>query len=435
MTDRAATASLPSALANGITLIENRRLRITSLFLLYLAQGLPVGLTNYALPAWLAQNNVSAAGIGSVLGLANLPWALKVFYGPFMDRFAFLSMGRRRPWVMSAQCGILLGFLALALADPAPQNVVLIGILCFGINFAGSWQDVAVDGLAVDVVPLDEIPRTNGFMFAGQAAGIAAGSAIAGTCIALYGLMVAMLVLTAIVALALLLVVLVRERPGERLLPWTGGTASQANLDRQLGSIGPILYQLLKAMLHRDTLIFIPALLAGGAAAGLFIGLAPIFAADQLGWEKSTYTNWAGQASIVSSLGGAILFGWMAERWGARRMMFFGLLTYSVAAFGMLMLQTLWHDPRLLISAMFCFSALLTFRNITLGSVAMRLCVPAVAASQFSAFMAIINLGQTVGVASMGLLGELGGITAMFSAIMSVGLFGAWAVSMARVGR
>ena len=39
----------------SLTLSENRNLRFVTLFLLYFAQGLPFGLIDFALPAWLAQ--------------------------------------------------------------------------------------------------------------------------------------------------------------------------------------------------------------------------------------------------------------------------------------------------------------------------------------------------------------------------------------------
>ena len=43
-----------------LTLSDNRNLRIAMLFVLYIAQGLPFGLFQVALPAWLAQNGASA---------------------------------------------------------------------------------------------------------------------------------------------------------------------------------------------------------------------------------------------------------------------------------------------------------------------------------------------------------------------------------------
>jgi PAT family beta-lactamase induction signal transducer AmpG len=85
----------------GLSLTGHRTLRFAMVFTLYLAQGLPIGLFFYALPAWQAQNGASAAAVGGVLALTSLPWSLKLVNGVVMDRFAFLAMGRRRPWLIA----------------------------------------------------------------------------------------------------------------------------------------------------------------------------------------------------------------------------------------------------------------------------------------------------------------------------------------------
>jgi PAT family beta-lactamase induction signal transducer AmpG len=79
------------------TLGESRYLRFGSFALFYVAQGLPIGLISIALPAWLAGEGATAADIATFVSIASLPWGLKLFAGPFMDRFSFLPMGRRRP--------------------------------------------------------------------------------------------------------------------------------------------------------------------------------------------------------------------------------------------------------------------------------------------------------------------------------------------------
>ncbi|NJS15211.1 MAG: AmpG family muropeptide MFS transporter [Sphingopyxis sp.] len=65
----------------------------------------------------------------------------------------------------------------------------------------------------------------------------------------------------------------------------------------------------------------------------------------------------------------------------------------------------------------------------------MRLCAPAVAATQFAVFMAIANLGRAMGSASLGWLDSLGGIPAMFTAIAVCGLIAAAFATAAKVGR
>ena len=73
---------------------------------MYFAQGIPYGLMNIAVPAWLASQGVGAGEIASFLAIIILPWAFKLLSGPLMDRYQFLAMGRRRPWVLGAQLGM-----------------------------------------------------------------------------------------------------------------------------------------------------------------------------------------------------------------------------------------------------------------------------------------------------------------------------------------
>ena len=66
-------------------LAENRSLRLFTLFILYVAQGVPIGLFWFAIPAWMAANGAGAADVGYVLALTALPWTLKLVNGFIMD--------------------------------------------------------------------------------------------------------------------------------------------------------------------------------------------------------------------------------------------------------------------------------------------------------------------------------------------------------------
>jgi MFS transporter, PAT family, beta-lactamase induction signal transducer AmpG len=430
-----ATAAPAVQVPTLFALSEHRNLRFATLFLLYFAQGLPFGLIDFALPAWLAQNGASAAAIGSVLAMVILPWTFKLAYGLLMDRYTFLAMGRRRPWIIIGQLGLGLGFVAMAFANPGVHQISVIAIFAFALGLSSAVQDVAVDGLAVDILPTHEIERVNGYMFGAQAIGIAVSAALSGYMIAYVGLPAALLTLAAIIAAILVLVLVVRERPGDRLLPWTSGTTSQRNLDLHLGAFGPIVRSLFAAMFTKQTLILVPALIAVVAAWGIFLGLAPLFAANVLGWEKAVYSGWSGQASLVAGLAGALFFGLMAQRWGARRMFIATALMGAASAAAMLLLQSHWTNPAFLIAAIFMFNALVVLRGVASGSLAMRLCTPAIAATQFAVFMAILNLGRTLASASLGWIDSLGGIPAMFTAMVVCSVLAAAFAFAAKVGR
>jgi len=162
----------------SLYLSESRYLRYFSFTILYVAQGFPFGLVTVALPAFLLERGTSPAAVGGFVGGAMLPWTFKWLAGPMMDRFHYLAMGRRRPWVLLAQLGLVLTGLAFAFFPDGLDNLVTLTALCFVLNCFGATQDVAVDGMAMDVLPESEHGRANAFMGFGQVAGISGSAAI-----------------------------------------------------------------------------------------------------------------------------------------------------------------------------------------------------------------------------------------------------------------
>lgn len=428
-----ATFALPMTRPDSLS--EHRVLRVVTLFLLYVAQGLPLGFINFALPGWLAQNGASAAAVGAVLAMANLPWTFKLAYGVVMDRYALLSMGRRRPWIILGQLGMIGTLAVMAALDPGVAEVALVTSFAFALGMGSAIQDVAVDGLAADILPEHEIERVNGVMFGGQMAGIAVGTGLGGTLIAYQGIAVAALALAAILIVVLALVVAVRERAGERLLPWTPGQATQRNLDIHLGALWPIIRDIFKAMTKRQIMLLVLAFLVTMTAPGILNGVKPLFAADVLGWEKDTFTGWSSQAQLLAGLPAALLFGFAAARWGARRTFIIAAVLTGMASLAMLALQSHWGNPAVFIGLIFVTEIVRALRLVGGGALSMRLCTPAIAATQFAVFMAVLNLGTVIGGFTLGWLDGIGGIPAMLSGAALCSFVGAALALTAKVGR
>ena len=72
---------------------QSARTRFAVATLLYFAQGIPKGLLQIAMPAWLASQGLSAYAIASYLALVILPWVFKLLTGPLMDRYQYPAMG------------------------------------------------------------------------------------------------------------------------------------------------------------------------------------------------------------------------------------------------------------------------------------------------------------------------------------------------------
>ena len=117
----------------------------------------------------------------------------------------------------------------------------------------------------------------------------------------------------------------------------------------------------------------------------------------------------------------------------------FGLIDFALPAWlaqnGASALQDYWNNSALFIGAVFLFTTLAFLRSVTGGSLAMRLCTPAVAATQFAVFLALFNLGRSAASASLGWLDSLGGIPAMFTAMAVCSLIAAAFAFAAKVGR
>ncbi len=54
---------------------------------------------------------------------------------------------------MSAQLGLTLSMASLALVTDAATQIALLTAIAFAVNLFAAVQDVAVDGMAIDVLP------------------------------------------------------------------------------------------------------------------------------------------------------------------------------------------------------------------------------------------------------------------------------------------
>ena len=188
------------AKSQRLVLERSRPLRLFTLFILYVGQGMQIGLFWFAVPAWMAVNGATAAQVGSVAALTALPWSLKLVNGFIMDRYTFLPMGRRRAWILASQGVMVASLLAAAIINPQVGDVAVLGAIGFAVNLATTFQDVAVDGLAVDIMTEDERARGSGMMFGGQSMGIAMATALCGFLIDGFGAQASFIAVAASIA-------------------------------------------------------------------------------------------------------------------------------------------------------------------------------------------------------------------------------------------
>jgi len=144
-------------------------------FTTYFCEGLPYSIIRTVSAVFFRDNGVSLEGIG-LTSLFGLPWALKFFWAPHLDRY-----GTKRQWLLIMQillAGLLLIVAALA---PLPQAMPLIGIAFFIGSFLAATHDIAIDGYYLEALDTPGQARFVGYRVMAYRIAMMAGAGIIAT--------------------------------------------------------------------------------------------------------------------------------------------------------------------------------------------------------------------------------------------------------------
>lgn len=415
---------------------------------LYVAQGIPWGFVTVTFASWLAkpEQGITTEQLGPILAVATLPWSFKFLWGPLMDRFTIRSLGRRRPWIIFAQGMAILVLGSMIFIDDlvgmvwtaSPQDnawqrtffSIVPGPLAALILLANvfvSLQDVAVDALAVDLLEEKERGIANGLMYGSSYLGTAIGGAGLGFVVAKYGIQAGLFGQALLLSGIMLLPILVRERPpgtngSERRSLDNKGNAASMDLGESLsvpprpledhdqlsaassqvpGNGGPatgsVFANLRRAFSLRATLLGVAVALGSKIGIGVITAVLVNYLMKDGGWTQLQYTAVTGGWAVMLGLGGAAAGGFLADIFGPKPL----IMTMS-AALGLLWIG-IGSIPGSLGSHVVVTGLLLgqelllAVLSVSLFSLFMNISWPKVAATQFTTYMALMNLATTIG--------------------------------------
>lgn len=292
-------------------------LKLTVLASLYLAQGLPYGFFTQALPVILREQGASLKAI-SATGLLYLPWLLKFLIAPYVDRSA-----SRKGWIVPLQVTATLLAALMAAIVPASDGLklVLVGVLFF--NLLAAIQDVATDGLAVQMLDSRQRGWGNGIQVGAYRIGMILGGGWLLAVFAQSGWTGSFSGMALLLGLAALPILALREP----VKTTTTGSGSATRWRGRISSPGVLGFIGLVCVYK-----------FGDSMAASQVG--PLlydkgFSKTEIAWIKGTL------GSGVSLLGAA-LGGWFAARWGRRQALLvcgllqtLSLVLYALAALGL----------------------------------------------------------------------------------------------------
>jgi PAT family beta-lactamase induction signal transducer AmpG len=177
------------------------------------AAGLPFLLVFSTLSAWLRDVGIARTTIG-FFSWVGITYSIKVFWAPVIDRLPLPGLthqlGKRRSWMLLAQCTIALGLTGMALTDPH-TDLQLIAVFALVVAFGSATQDITIDAYRIEAVD----KRLQGAMAATYVLGYRVALLVAGAGAFYiaegYSWTVAYLAMAALMGIGILTTLVIRE--------------------------------------------------------------------------------------------------------------------------------------------------------------------------------------------------------------------------------
>jgi len=390
---------------NPGNLLDSRNGRFLTFGLLYVSEGIPYGFTSVAMVAFMRQQGVSLALIGTFVAALFLPWAFKWAWAPVIDLIKLHRWGGRKAWIVACTVMMVVTLLVAATVDFKAHFQLLLAMVVLNNVFCAT-QDVAIDSLAVSTLQADERGRANGLMFGGQYLGIALGGGGAMFVNGTFGFEAALAGVAGLLLVNLLFVLVFVRDPYVDPMP-----TRQPGAFRRLASTMVSFVQEVYSSFWQS---------GRGPKIGVAFAILPVgalaLAYATLGTIQVDYglkDHQIAALSVYNTIAaavGCVLGGWLGDRFGSKKTVAIAyaltaaptlMLGMQISAGGLQSVPIDWFYGLIIAHGLF-FGMAYGVRN----AIFMGMTNPAVAATQFTAFMGMANMAISIGNYWQGIVAE-----------------------------
>lgn len=149
---------------------------IILLLLLYILQGIPLGLSG-SIPIILQTKKIGYRQ-QALFSLVSWPFTIKLLWAPLVDSIYSSQFGRRKSWLIPCQYSIGITMITLSYFidglmgdEEASPNVIILTVIFFFLHFLAATQDIAVDGWALTMLSKENVGLASTCNSVGQTAG------------------------------------------------------------------------------------------------------------------------------------------------------------------------------------------------------------------------------------------------------------------------
>jgi len=356
--------------------------------------------------AFMRIEGLSLEQIGGFVAALFIPWSFKWLLAPVVDIVKLRRFGGRKAWIIGCTIMMIVTLAITATVDFVEDFQLLLWMIVLNNLFCAT-QDVAIDSLAVSTLKKDERASGNGYMFGGQFFGIALGGGGAIFVSSLWGINISLYFVSALLFLNLLFILFFIVDDDAKVVDPPRKVGQFAHF---IGTLGAFIREVYTGFLEsgsgpRFGLLF--ALLPAGAMALAYALLGTIQV--DYGLNQTQISQLSLGVALTSAVG-CIVGGILGSRFGAKRitMIFYIstviptiILAWQISTVG------LTNIPIGLFRLLILGHALLFGVGFAVRvALFMGMTNPAVAATQFTAYMALTNVAISMGNYWQGMVAE-----------------------------
>jgi PAT family beta-lactamase induction signal transducer AmpG len=362
-------------------MLKSKTARYAMFGSLYFSQGTVFSYFTSLNALYFLSKGLSMADVGIFGAIALIPFVLKVFLGMLSDRVNLFGMGHRKPYII---IGLLIQALCLVFVpfiDPADDYWLFVAI-AFVLQLGMALYDTCTDGLALDTTPVEEQGTIQGFMVGGRAAGVVLTASILGWLAQEVSWTAVFWLLGALTLIPLPFVLSLREEEkdlGEKF-EWSAFSAFKNKQIIALAAAGFLFFMVI---------------------AGTNQNVNP-FLENSFGISLRTagfYTTVWGMGVVLGGILGGRLIDRIGQEMSTRIALFFSFISILILA--------VIPNAGFAWPIVFIFGLSYGTYQTVYFALAMHYTEKRIAASMFSIFMAVTNIGQGVGFALAGGMADI----------------------------
>lgn len=376
---------------------ESSVLRYFTFFYLYIMQGIPAGFALTAISNYLLGKQVEPQKVGAFIAIVGLPWTIQFIWGPLIDRFQYSTIGHRKHWIVLSQLVAVIASLGLlAVKDPFYQ-IPLLSFVFFVHSIFASIQVASVDAMAISIAPADQRGKLNGFMRGGFLLGTAFGAAVLSFVLHEYSFRSAVLIQSfSLFAFSIVFFFTKLDR-ADSLLPLPRQNKKSLYTEAANPHLKLLFKRVFYGITNQKSLKYFAVVAAVYFCASVFIRSYTYHLINVLKWpDKSVSVLQGSWGSVITFI--AIIFaGIISDKLGAKSMQI--KVMWGVCLFLILLNASywLWRYDLYSGSALVLWNLADPLLSVTIFPILMGLCLEKVEGSQFTTYLALINLCDVIG--------------------------------------